>query len=87
MNNINLKLTYEQSNRYARMKMSFSNGGEITVPGKSGGYVVASGCGSGKTTIIRKAILEMWRTGVLYSAATIKECNEMYDWLINNGIN
>ena len=87
MNNINLKLTYEQSNRYARMKMSFSNGGEVTVPGKSGGYVVASGCGSGKTTIIRKAILEMWRTGVLYSAATIKECNEMYDWLINNGIN
>lgn len=85
MNNINLKLSYSQSNRYARMKMNFANGGEVTIPGKSGGYVIASGCGSGKTTVIREAILNMWDTGVLYSASTIEECNKMYRFLVENG--
>lgn len=65
------------------MKMSFLNG-EITVTGTPGISVISSGCGSGKTTIIKEIIRNNSSKGILYSAATIRECNEMYDWIINN---
>lgn len=60
--------------------MEFLNGGSITIPAKYGGYVIASGCGSGKTTIIKRIIKENRYQGILYAAATIKECNEMYQY-------
>ena len=62
--------------------MKFLNGGEITIPAKYGGYVVASGCGSGKTTIIKKIIASDTHRyqGIIYSAATIDECNKMYEY-------
>jgi hypothetical protein len=59
------------------MKLQFLNG-SITIPNKPGAYVVAPGCGSGKTTAIRQIIRENFSTGILYSAATIEECNDMY---------
>ena len=65
------------------MKMSFLNG-EITVTGTPGISVISPGCGSGKTTIIKEIIRNNSSKGILYSAATIRECNEMYDWIINN---
>ena len=65
------------------IKMKFLNG-EVGIPGNYGGYVIASGCGSGKTTIIKDIIRQKFHEGVLYAAATIRECNEMYDWLIDN---
>ena len=61
--------------------MEFLNGGKITIPGKYGAYVVASGCGSGKTTIIKELIKTQKYRGILYSASTIKECDEMYEWV------
>lgn len=61
--------------------MEFLNGGKIIIPSKYDGYVIASGCGSGKTTIIKELIRTQRYTGILYSASTIKECNEMYEWV------
>lgn len=66
------------------INIQFLNG-EITIPSRSGGYVVASGCGSGKTTAIREIILKEFDKGIIYSAFTIEECNEMYKYLIQNG--
>ena len=64
----------------AGLEMNFLNGGNITIPAKKGAYIVASGCGSGKTTIIKELIRCQYRLGILYSAATIRECNEMYQY-------
>ena len=65
---------------FPELGMSFLNGGEIMVSRRFGGYVVASGCGSGKTTIIKDIIKRLNSFGILYSASTIKECNEMYQY-------
>lgn len=43
----------------------------IKVPMRYGGEVIASGCGSGKTTIIKEIIRQKFNEGILYSAATI----------------
>jgi hypothetical protein len=66
------------------IKLNFLNG-SITIPNRHGGYVIASGCGSGKTTAIKKLILNQFNYGIVYSAFTIKECNEMYEFLVDNG--
>lgn len=70
--------------RYTRvgdlgMKLDFLNG-TIIVPDEYGGYVIAPGCGTGKTTAIKQIIKENYKTGILYSAFTIEECNEMYEF-------
>lgn len=70
-----------------RIKMKFLNSNDdldvIEVPNKFGGYVIASGCGSGKTTIIKKLIKDLNTEGILYSAFTIDECNEMFNYVIS----
>ena len=65
------------------INMNFLNG-EINVPKNYGGYVIASGCGSGKTTVIKDIIRQKFNEGILYSAATIREVDEMYEWIMNN---
>ena len=60
------------------IEMSFLNGGKITVLNEFGAYVVASGCGSGKTTIIKRMIPELCNDGIIYAASTINECNDMF---------
>ena len=72
----------EFSEELGQYRFRFLNG-EVVIPNKPGGYVVASGCGSGKTTAIRQLMINSFHEGILYSAATIKECNEMYDWLVD----
>ena len=72
----------EFSEELGQYRFRFLNG-EVVIPNRSGGYVVASGCGSGKTTAIRQLMINSFHEGILYSAATIKECNEMYDWLVD----
>lgn len=58
------------------------------MPNEFGAYVIASGCGSGKTTIIKQLIRYCSNEGILYAASTIDECNDMflycYDLVINN---
>lgn len=53
---------------------------------KPGNYVIASGCGSGKTSAIVELIMLKLSEGVLYSARTIEECNLMYEYLIDRGV-
>lgn len=65
------------------IKMTFLNGGKITIPSIHDGYVVASGCGSGKTTIIKQMIRDRFHEGILYSASTIKECNDMFKYIVD----
>lgn len=65
------------------IEMNFLNGGKITIPNKFGAYVVATGCGSGKTTIIKRMIPELCNDGIVYSASTISECNDMFTYCYN----
>lgn len=64
-------------------RMNFLNC-TIDVPLRYGGQCIATGCGSGKTTIIKDIIRQKWNEGILYTAATIKECDEMYEWILDN---
>ena len=68
-------------NNSGGITMKFLNG-EITIPSIPGGYVIAPGCGSGKTTNIVELIREFYNEGILYSASTIEECNYMYNKII-----
>lgn len=61
------------------MRLKFLNG-TIVVPDEYGAYVIASGCGSGKTTVIKQIIKDNYKTGILYSALTIEECDLMYQY-------
>lgn len=70
-----------------RLRMKFLNSNDdsdvIEVPNKFGGYVIASGCGSGKTTIIKQLIRDLNTEGILYSAFTIEECNDMFNYVVS----
>ena len=70
-----------------RMRFLGMNGrSDLIVNDTPGIKVVSSGCGAGKTTAIKKLIISASSEGVLYAASTIKECNEMYDWLMENAV-
>ena len=86
LNNVKVSIPDLPITMTPEINIKFLNG-EISIPPINGAYVVASGCGSGKTSAIKQIILSEYYKGVVYSASTIKECNEMYQFLINNGIN
>lgn len=84
---VNIKYDLEYGNsRIPGISIEFINGCLYRIPQVYGGYVIPSGCGSGKTMAIRELILRFMNDGVVYSAATIDECNEMYDYLIHMGV-
>lgn len=56
---------------------------KLEVPGN---YVLATGCGSGKTSAMIDLILKKKSSGVLYSAKTIEECENMYAYLCDHGL-
>lgn len=60
---------------------------DIKVSTRYGGEVIASGCGSGKTTVVKDIIRQKFNEGILYAASTIQECNEMYEWCIKELVN
>ena len=80
------KILLEEDYSTKELTFNLLNGSFTLNPGKYGSYAIATGCGSGKTTAIKELILKVYRSGVVYSAATIRECNEMYEFLLNNGI-
>lgn len=61
--------------------------GEIDVPDERGGYIVSSGCGSGKTESIKSLIRNKYNEGILYCVDTKEELDKMYNWIIDNLIN
>lgn len=58
--------------------------GEIDVPDERGGYIVSSGCGSGKTESIKSLIRNKYNEGILYCVDTKEELDKMYNWIIDN---
>lgn len=56
----------------------------IKVDDKPGGYIISSGCGSGKTESIKSLIRQKWDEGILYCVDTIEECNKMDGWISDN---
>lgn len=66
-------------------RFDFLNG-SIKVPDSPGIKVISTGCGSGKTTAIKEMIKVHFPDGIVYVANTIRECNEMYDWIMDNAI-
>lgn len=56
--------------------------GSLDIPKFPGAYAISTGCGSGKTTIIKKIIEQKYNYGVIVFCKTIRECNELYDHTI-----
>lgn len=54
--------------------------GSLTIPSKPGPYIVAPGYSIDKKNIIRIIIRNNFNNGILYSASTIEECNEIYEY-------
>ena len=61
--------------------------GTIEVPDSLGGYVISTGCGSGKTTVIKEIIRLRYNDGILYCVDTREEAWKMYEWIEKNLIN
>ena len=61
--------------------------GEIDVPDDRGGYIISSGCGSGKTESIKSLIRNKYNEGILYCVDTREELEKMYRWIIDNLVN
>ena len=61
--------------------------GEIDVPDDRGGYIISSGCGSGKTESIKSLIRNKYNEGILYCVDTREELDKMYRWIIENLVN
>jgi hypothetical protein len=64
-----------------RMKLKT---GEIDVPDESGGYIVSSGMGSGKTESIKSLIRHKHDEGILYCVDTRDELEKMFGWIVEN---
>lgn len=58
--------------------------GEIDVPDDRGGYIISSGCGSGKTESTKSLIRNKYNEGILYCVDTREELDKMYNWIIDN---
>jgi hypothetical protein len=86
--NRKVSLNYDvvRNSRVPETTIDFVNNCRVTIPPQYGGFVIPSGCGSGKTTAIVDMIIKMMDNGVLYSAATIDECNKMYKMLIDKQV-
>lgn len=83
---MNKKINLELNERESLMKFNYLNG-SIDFPlneNTYGAYAMCPGCGSGKTTIIKDIIKFKWSEGILYSAFTRDEVNEMYNYCIEN---
>lgn len=62
------------------IKFNFLNGSISIDQSKLGSYAICPGCGSGKTTLIKELIKLKWNEGILYSAFTKDEVNNMYQF-------
>lgn len=58
--------------------------GEIDVPDRQGGYIISSGCGSGKTESIKSLIRQKYSEGILYCVDTRDELEKMFGWIVEN---
>ena len=65
------------------MIYNLSNGTTIDIPDTNGAYILSTGCGSGKTTLMKDIICNHHPEGILYAVDSRKECRSMYEYLVN----
>jgi hypothetical protein len=81
MNNVGISLV---PNNVGVLTFNLLNGSFDLDTRVYGAFAVATGCGSGKTTIIKQLISAKWPEGVIYAAFTREEVNAMYAWIRDN---
>lgn len=74
-----MRLTEDPIDRI--LEFEFLNGKLYLDSKVYGAYAICPGCGSGKTTLIKELILMKWKEGVLYSAFTIDEVEDVHKFL------
>ena len=62
------------------LKFNFLNGTLELDESVYGAYALCPGCGAGKTTIVKQLIELKWNEGILYTAFTKDEVNNMYQF-------
>lgn len=55
--------------------------GSIDVPNDTGGYIISTGCGAGKTESIKQIIEQKKDLGILYCVDTTREVDRLYKYL------
>ena len=58
--------------------------GSATIPDQEGGYIISTGCGSGKTESIKDLIRKKFEHGVLYCVDTKVEANRIHQWVLSD---
>ena len=58
--------------------------GSATIPDQEGGYIISTGCGSGKTESIKDLIRKKFEHGVLYCVDTRLEAIKIHDWVLSD---
>ena len=57
--------------------------GSATIPDQEGGYIISTGCGSGKTESIKDLIRKKFEHGELYSVDNKSEANRIHQWVLS----
>ena len=57
--------------------------GSATIPDQEGGYIISTGCGSGKTESIKDLIRKKYEKGVLYCVDAKSEANRIHQWVLS----
>ena len=58
--------------------------GSATIPDQEGGYIISTGCGSGKTESIKDLIRKKFEKGVLYCVDTKAEAIKIHKWVLSD---
>ena len=58
--------------------------GSATIPDQEGGYIISTGCGSGKTESIKDLIRKKFDHGVLYCVDTRAEATKIHKWVLSD---
>ena len=58
--------------------------GSAAIPDQEGGYIISTGCGSGKTESIKDLIRKKFDHGVLYCVDTKCEANRIHQWVLSD---
>lgn len=64
--------------------VTFKTGHSATIPDQEGGYIISTGCGSGKTESIKDLIRKKFEHGVLYTVDTKCEANRIHQWVLSD---
>ena len=58
--------------------------GSATILDQEGGYIISTGCGSGKTESVKDLIRKKIENGILYCVDTKSEANRIHQWVLSD---